>query len=92
MKPSASADNFSSPVTTPRQGIIDSALVFDLSASYQIKDHVKMLGGVQNLFDETYISSRLPDGPRNTAPRTVFIGVEMDWEALGKIGDVILQK
>jgi Fe(3+) dicitrate transport protein len=86
------ADNFSSPVTSPRQGIIDSALVFDLSASYQIGEHVKMLSGVQNLFDETYISSRLPDGPRNTAPRTVFIGVEMDWEALGKIGDAILQK
>jgi len=86
------ADNFSSPFTSTRQGIIDSALVFDLSASYKIGDHVKMLGGIQNLFDETYISSRLPEGPRNAAPRTVFIGVEMDWEALGKIGDVILQK
>lgn len=86
------ADNFTSPVTSVRQGIIDSALVFDLSASYQIGEHTKLLGGVQNLFDETYISSRLPEGPRNAAPRTVFIGVEMTWEALGKIGDAILQK
>ncbi len=87
-----SADNFISPVTSVRQGIIDSALVFDLSASYRVGEHTKLLGGVQNLFDENYLSSRLPEGPRNGAPRTVFIGVEMDWEALGKIGDVILQK
>ncbi len=86
------ADNFTSPVTSTRQGIIDSALVFDLSASYKFGENVKLLGGVQNVFDETYISSRLPEGPRNAAPRTVFIGVEMNWEALGKIGDAILKK
>lgn len=86
------ADNFISPVTSVRQGIIDSALVFDLSASYQIGEHTKLLGGVQNLLDETYLSSRLPEGPRNAAPRTVFIGIEMNWEALGKIGDVLQGK
>jgi Fe(3+) dicitrate transport protein len=86
------ADNFTSPVTSARQGVIDSALVFDLSASYQLGEHVKLLGGVQNLLDETYISSRLPEGPRNAAPRTYFIGVEMNWEAFGKIGDALSLK
>jgi len=71
------ASNLDLPDTTSLQGKIDEALVFDLSAHYQLTENVRLLAGVHNLFDETYIVSRAPEGPRNGAPRQLYGGLEL---------------
>ena len=60
-----------------RFGKTDSFFVTDLSAFYRPREGVKVFAGVQNLFDETYIVSRQPHGPRPGLPRFVYAGVEM---------------
>lgn len=71
-----SADNVDAPTTDARFGAIDEALLVDLSAHYQITENCRLLAGVNNLFGEEYISSRLPAGPRTGAPRTLMVGLE----------------
>lgn len=61
---------------TSRDGEIDSLLLFGLSGYYQVNDHIKLLAGIQNLFDERGIVSRIPEGPRANAPRMVYAGFE----------------
>ncbi len=60
-----------------RFGKTDSYFVTDLSAFYHVNDSVKLFGGVQNLFDETYIVSRQPHGLRPGMPQFVYAGIEV---------------
>jgi Fe(3+) dicitrate transport protein len=62
---------------TIRDGKIDSLLLFDLTGHYQLTEQVKLVGGVQNLFDQQGIVSRIPEGPRANAPRMIFGGAEI---------------
>ena len=61
---------------TSRDGKIDALLLFSFSAYYQINEHLKLLAGVQNIFDERGIVSRIPEGPRANAPRMIYAGFE----------------
>jgi Fe(3+) dicitrate transport protein len=61
---------------TSRDGKIDALLTFNLSGYYQINDQIKLLAGIQNLFDERGVVSRIPEGPRANAPRMVYAGFE----------------
>ena len=61
---------------TSRDGKIDPLLIFSLSAYYEVNDHFKLVAGVQNLFDERGIVSRIPEGPRANAPRMIYAGFE----------------
>ena len=61
---------------TIRDGRIPALLLFDLSANYIVNENVKLIAGVQNLFDERELVSRIPEGPRANAPRMIFAGVE----------------
>jgi Fe(3+) dicitrate transport protein len=74
-----SADNVDAPTTDARFGMTDEALIFDLSAHYKVRENIRLLAGVSNLFDEEYISSRVPQGPRTGAPRQFHVGVECTW-------------
>ncbi|CAN5255194.1 TonB-dependent receptor [soil metagenome] len=78
----ASANNVSRPVDAQgnpdaRFGEIDSAFLVDVTAHYDIKDNIRLLGGVKNVFGEEYISTRLPEGPRTGRPRFFYIGAEI---------------
>ncbi len=66
------------PDGTPdaRYGKIDSFFSVDFSGYYELRDGVKVIGGVQNAFDEEYVASRLPLGPRPGKPRTFYAGLE----------------
>jgi len=77
----ASGWNGRTPTGTPTStnGKIDPLLLFDLSGHYQINENVKLVGGIQNLFDERALISRHPQGPRGNAPRMIFAGVEMEF-------------
>lgn len=61
-----------------RFGKTDSYFVADVAAYYEVKEGVKLLGGVQNLFDKEYLVSRQPHGPRPGMPRFVYVGIELD--------------
>ncbi len=61
---------------TSRDGKIDALLLFGLSAHYQLNEHITLLAGVQNLFDERGVVSRIPEGPRANAPRMIYAGFE----------------
>jgi len=42
-----------------------------------MNERVKLITGLTNMFDERYISSRLPDGARANPGRTVYAGFEI---------------
>ena len=55
---------------------IDSLFLVDLTGHYQLNENLKLVGGIQNIFDTRKIISRAPLGPRANAPRMIFAGVE----------------
>ncbi len=61
-----------------RFGKTDAYTVVDFAAHYDVKKGVQLFGGVYNLFEEEYIVSRQPHGPRPGAPRTWFVGIELE--------------
>ena len=71
--------NSEEPVDSARQGRIDDAFLVDVSAYYQLRDGVRLVGGVHNLLDEDYITSRLPEGPRSGAPQQWYLGMELEF-------------
>lgn len=73
------ANNYDDPVTNAKQGRIDSALIFDFSAHYAVTESLTLVGGVQNLFDEEYLASRVPIGPRLGSPRQTYVGFNLTY-------------
>ncbi|MDA7645626.1 TonB-dependent receptor, partial [bacterium] len=77
-----SASNTSAQVRsdgTPdaRVGETDSYFITDLSVRYQLRERTTLFGGVRNLFDREYVSSRHPHGPRPGLPQFFNAGVEV---------------
>jgi Fe(3+) dicitrate transport protein len=66
-------------ILTPdaRGGTIDRFFTVDLSAGFQMTDRARLFVNVHNLFDEEYVASRLPEGPRPGTPRTALAGIEL---------------
>ncbi len=62
---------------TAVDGRVDSAFIVDLTGHYDLTDNVRLIGGIQNLFDKRVITSRAPLGPRANAPRFIFGGAEV---------------
>ncbi len=60
-----------------RFGRTTDALLVDFVASYQVSDQVRVFGGIRNLLDEVYITSRHPHGPRTNQPRVFYAGAEL---------------
>ncbi|MBN4054595.1 TonB-dependent receptor [Nitrospira defluvii] len=60
-----------------RFGKTDSYFVTDVSGYYRVTPHVKLFVGVQNLFDEKYLVSRQPHGPRAGMPLFGYAGIEL---------------
>jgi Fe(3+) dicitrate transport protein len=59
-----------------RAGKIDDLFLVDLTGTYALNENVTLLSGLNNLFDERGITSRLARGPRANIGRTAFIGFE----------------
>jgi Fe(3+) dicitrate transport protein len=57
--------------------VIPSYQVFDLTAEWSINKNFKLLGGVNNLFDEKYYSRVRTDGIEPAAERTPYLGLEV---------------
>ncbi len=73
------ARNLDAPQSSSREGRIDDALVLDLGAGWQVSETLRLFAGVRNLLDETYLASRLPEGPRSGAPRQAYAGFDIAW-------------
>ncbi|MGJ8655754.1 MAG: TonB-dependent receptor family protein [Akkermansiaceae bacterium] len=63
--------------SSSRNGAVGDGFTVDLSGYYQMNEQTKLIGGLTNMFDERYISSRLPDGARANPGRTVYAGFEI---------------
>lgn len=78
-----SANNVSAEVNgngaaDARFGKTDSYQIVDLAVYYDVKKDVQIFTGMQNVFDEEYIVSRQPHGPRPGAPRTWYVGFQLE--------------
>ncbi|MGF1614375.1 MAG: TonB-dependent receptor family protein [Gammaproteobacteria bacterium] len=62
-----------------RFGTTDDYWVVDFSGYYRLTKKAKMLAGVHNLFDEQYLVSRQPHGPRPGQARFAYLAVEFDF-------------
>lgn len=81
----ATASNTSrqvAPDGTPdaRYGKTDDYFAVDVSVDYAVNDTLTVLGGVQNLFDDEYIVSRVPLGARPGKPRFLYAGFEASFD------------
>jgi len=71
------ANNALVPRASSREGLIDAVFLTDISVFFKPMENLKIMAGVQNLFDELYVVSRIPDGPRAGAPRQWYVGLEL---------------
>jgi len=62
-----------------RFGEIDSRLVVNASGRYAITEKCALFLNLHNLFDEEYLASRHPHGPRPGKPFTALAGVSMSF-------------
>lgn len=63
-------------VADARFGKTDHQFTVDMSAYYKLKENIKAVLTLQNIFDEEYVVSRHPHGPRPGRPFTALGGVE----------------
>jgi Fe(3+) dicitrate transport protein len=54
---------------------VDSHVVWDFMASWQLSENLSTYVKVDNLLDETYIAARRPAGVRPGLPRTAYLGL-----------------
>ena len=59
-----------------RFGTTDDYFLWDLSAYKQLNPSWRLFGGVQNLFDRGYVTTRHPFGPRSGPPLFGYVGLE----------------
>lgn len=63
-------------VADARFGTTDSFWIWDVSGYVKVSNNWKLIGGVQNVFNESYIASRHPHGPRSGAPLMGYVSME----------------
>ncbi|MFT5906300.1 MAG: Fe(3+) dicitrate transport protein [Cryomorphaceae bacterium] len=63
--------------SSSRNGEVGDGFTVDLSGHYDLNEQVQFIAGLSNMFDERYISSRLPEGARANPGRTVYAGFEI---------------
>ena len=69
------------PDGTPdaRFGKTDSYWVVDFGVTYEVREGLRLLGGMQNVFGEEFVTARHPEGPRPGKPRFTYVGLELDF-------------
>lgn len=63
-------------IADARGGKVDTQVVFDVTGRYRVTPAFTVFASAFNLLDREYIASRLPEGPRPGAPRTLLVGIE----------------
>ena len=57
------------------QQLIESHVVWDITATWRFTQQLSTYLKVDNLLDETYIAARRPSGARPGLPRTAYLGL-----------------
>ena len=60
----------------PSNELVDSNFIIDFSAKYHINKNLSATGNIINLFDETYVASRVPAGLRPGHPFGAYLGLQ----------------
>jgi Fe(3+) dicitrate transport protein len=55
---------------------LDPHTVFDFAGHLELFDGVRVIGKVENMFNETYVAAARPAGLRPGLPRTFWVGVD----------------
>jgi Fe(3+) dicitrate transport protein len=63
--------------SSSRNGEVGGGFTVDLSGHYDMNERVKLIAGLANIFDDRFISSRLPEGARSNQGRTAYAGFEI---------------
>ncbi len=63
----------------PADDRVDSRLLFDVSAEYQVHANAALFASVENLTDETYLTAWRPSGARPGMPRTGWLGAKFSF-------------
>ena len=59
----------------PNENSVPSNTVVDFGSKYKFKKHFSLTGNINNLFDTTYLVSRVPSGLRPGMPFSASIGI-----------------
>ncbi len=70
-------ENSAAAGSSSRNGEVGDGFTVDLSGHYDMNERVKLIAGLANMFDERFISSRLPEGARSNQGRTAYAGFEI---------------
>jgi len=62
-----------------RFGKTDAHEIIDLSLYVKPRDEIRVFAGIHNLFNQKYIVSRQPHGPRPGLPQSWYAGVELSF-------------
>jgi Fe(3+) dicitrate transport protein len=60
-----------------RFGKTDAYTIVDVQAGVDVTDNVNLFVGAHNLFDQEYVASRLPHGPRPGLPQFFYAGIDV---------------
>ncbi len=58
-----------------RFGLIDGYFLVDFNFNYQVNQSLNLFANIQNIFEEKWVASRIPHGPRPGAPRHASVGL-----------------
>jgi Fe(3+) dicitrate transport protein len=58
---------------------VPAYMVWDLTAEYKIHDNVRLIGGINNLFDESYFARVRNDGIDPANGRNCYIGASFEF-------------
>ncbi len=61
------------------QYAVPAYMVWDLTAEYKIHENVRLIGGINNLFDESYFARVRPDGIDPANGRNYYIGASFEF-------------
>jgi Fe(3+) dicitrate transport protein len=59
----------------PNEFAVPNNTIVDLNAKYKYNNYLSLTGGVNNLFDTTYLVSRVPSGLRPGMPFSASVGI-----------------
>jgi Fe(3+) dicitrate transport protein len=58
---------------------VDSYVVVDISGKYFLAEKVAVVGRIDNLLDNDFLTSRRPSGLRPGKPRQLFTGIQISF-------------
>lgn len=65
--------------TIAADNLVDARTIVDLSASYEVREGIRLKLTAENAFDEVYNAGFLPSGARPGKPQTLWAGIDVSF-------------